>query len=149
MIFEDNMNCRADICFLEVCGLSGGLDCVSDDIGKCHLDRCDGFMATNLCFTDFAIVSKGEPNKDYTSPNNTGHYYSGYKHVESPSRHFRLRYSVIFGTLILICGLYYFGHAFRNITTLSREAGAAYLIAGMSLIVSGVIIAFTSGFANL
>ena len=38
-------------------------------------------------------------------------------------------------------------YAFRNITTLTNEAGVAYLVLGMSLITSGVIVSLASGFA--
>jgi hypothetical protein len=84
-----------------------------------------------------------------TSASYDGHTYSGYKHVESPTRHFRLSYKVALGALIFICGFYYFGHAFRNISTLSVETGGAYLVLGMSLIFCGVFIALASGFSYL
>ena len=66
----------------------------------------------------------------------------------TPEMHFDLNYKVIFGALIFVCGAYYFGYAFRNITTLPAEAGVAYLITGMSLIATGVIISFAYGFTS-
>jgi len=62
---------------------------------------------------------------------------------------FSLSYKVALGALVLICGLYYFGYAFRNISTLTTEAGGAYLFLGMSLIFCGVFITLASGFSYL
>ena len=113
------------------------------EMSPINLNVGAGFVSTEL-----AGLSQRQKNEHNTESSNDGHYYSRYEHVERPTRHyFRLSYKVALGALMFVCGVYYFGHAFRNISSLSDEAGSAYLILGMSLIACGVFVFLASGFS--
>lgn len=88
------------------------------------------------------------PHKNDTERSNRRHYYSGYKHPKRPERHFSLSFKVILSALMFICGCYYFSYAFRNISTLTSQAGTAYLIGGMAGIAAGVMGVLGFGFSQ-
>ena len=119
------------------------IDVIKRNIGaNLSLSDARGF------FDHFSGGFQSEPNKDNADRRNPSHYQGRQEHQERPPGHFHLGYKVVLGALLFICGIYYFGYAFKRIDTLEREAGIAYLVTGMSFIASGVIIALASGFSQ-